>query len=114
MMKTETQTSGQIWLRLRGYRVTALKPEFGEAAIELEREISEGIPAHPDSARTNFYDVVVDGGWAYIHVKHDRQTVYLVAHFTSKETGRDSPRPCRLAATPGFPSPMLQAPTRFR
>ena len=83
MMKTEKRTKGQVWLRLPGYCVTALKPEFGEAAIELERAIHEGIPAHPDSARPDFYAVALDGGWAYIHVHQDRQAVYLVAHFPS-------------------------------
>jgi hypothetical protein len=83
MMKMEKQTSSQVWLRLPGYRVAALKPEFGDAATELERAIHEGIPAHPDSARTDFYDVAVHGGWAYIHVHRNRQVVYLVAQFAS-------------------------------
>jgi hypothetical protein len=82
-MKTEKQTRGQVWLRLRGYRVAALKPEFGEHAIELERAIHERILAHPDSARRDFYDVALEGGWAYIHVYRDRHVVYLVAHLPS-------------------------------
>ena len=83
MMKMEKQRNTQVWLRLPGYRVMALKPEVGEAAIELELAIHGGIPAHPDSARTDFYDVAVERGWAYIHVHRNRQTVYLVAQFPS-------------------------------
>ena len=81
MMKTEKQTSDRIWLTLRGYRVAALKPEFREAAMELEREISEGVFAHPDPSRPDFYDVALKGGSAYIHVYRDGGTVYVIAYF---------------------------------
>src|SRR5262245_41400235 len=83
MMNTEKQTRGQVWLKLRGYRVAVLKPEFDEHAIELERAIHEGILAHPDSARPDFYDVALAGGWAYVHVYRDRHAVYLIAHLPS-------------------------------
>jgi hypothetical protein len=81
MMETEKQTSDRIWLTLRGYRVAALKPEFHEAAMELEREINEGVSVQPDPARTDFYDVALKGGWAYIHVHRDGGTVYVIAYF---------------------------------
>ena len=81
MMKTEKQTNDRIWLTLRGYRVAALKPEFREAAMELEREINEGVFAHPDPARPDFYDVALEGGSAYIHVHCDGGAVYLIAYF---------------------------------
>src|SRR3989442_304287 len=80
MVKSEKKTRDLVWLRLRGYRVAALKPEFGEHAIELERAIHDGIPAYPDSTRADFYDVELEGGWAYIHVYRDGSAVYLVAH----------------------------------
>ena len=35
---------------------------------ELERAIEEGIPAYPDLARADFYDVELEDHWAYIHV----------------------------------------------
>jgi hypothetical protein len=81
MMKEKTR--GQVWLRLPGYRVTALKAEFRERAVELERVIRDGIPAIPDSVRTDFYDVALKTGVAYIHVDWRRHAVYLVAHFPS-------------------------------
>lgn len=81
MMKTEKQISDRIWLTLPGYRVAALKPEFHEAAVELEREINEGVSVHPDPARTDFYDVALKSGWAYIHVRREAGTVYLIAYF---------------------------------
>jgi hypothetical protein len=80
MMKTEKQTGDRIWLTLRGYHVAALKPEFREAAMALEREINEGVSVHPDPARTDFYDVALEGGSAYIHVHRDRRTVYVIAY----------------------------------
>jgi hypothetical protein len=83
MMKTEKQTRSAVWLRLHGYRVDVLKPEFRDKVIELERTIREGVTAYPDSSRTDFYDVALDDGWTYIHIDRARQTVYLVAHFLS-------------------------------
>ena len=95
MVKSEKETRDVVWLRLRGYRVAALKPEFGEHAIELEHAIHEGIPAYPDSARADFYDVALEGGWAYIHVYRESRAVYLVAHspstfdsFSTDDSGR--------------------------
>jgi hypothetical protein len=83
MVKSEKKTTELVWLRLRGYRVASLKPEFDEHAIELERATHEGIPAYPDSVREDFYDVVLEGGWSYIHVYRDGHVVYLVAHSPS-------------------------------
>jgi hypothetical protein len=83
MVKSGKTTRDPVWLRLRGYHVVALKPEFDEHAIELERAIQEGIPAYPDLARADFYDVALEEGWAYIHVYPDGHAVYLVAHFLS-------------------------------
>jgi hypothetical protein len=31
-------------------------------------------------SRANFYDVELPAGWAYIHVRDDKRTVYLVAY----------------------------------
>src|SRR5689334_17702195 len=83
MMKSETKKTELVWLTLRGYRVASLKSELGEHAIELERAIHNGIPAYPDPVRADFYDVVLEGGWAYIHVHRDARVVYLVAHSVS-------------------------------
>jgi hypothetical protein len=81
MMKSKKERSESVWLSLGGYRAAALKPEFGDHAIELERAIHEGIPAYPDPVRTDFYEVELEGGSAYIHVYPQRRVVYLVAHF---------------------------------
>jgi len=80
MLKSEKKTSEAVWLRLLGYRVVALKPELDEKATELERAIQEGIPAYPDSARADFYDVPLEGSWAYIHVYREGRAVYLVTY----------------------------------
>ena len=82
MMELEQKTTTDaVWLRLPGYRVAALMSEFGEHAIQLERAIHAGTPAYADSARADFYDVALEGGWAYVHVRRDGQVVYLVAHW---------------------------------
>jgi hypothetical protein len=86
MVKSEKNTKDTVWLNLRGYHVVALKPEFDEHTIELERAIQEGIPAYPDLARADFYDVEVEDGWAYIHVYRAVHAVYLVAHSSSTLT----------------------------
>ncbi len=79
MMKSEKKRN-PVWLELSGYHVVALKPDFDEHAAELERAIQRGIPAYPDPARGDFYDVALEEGWAYIHVYGDGHAVYLVAY----------------------------------
>jgi hypothetical protein len=83
MLRSERKPENTVWLRLPGYHVVALKPELDDHAAELERTIHQGIPAYPDLARADFYDVALEKGWAYIHVHRDRHAVYVVAHFRS-------------------------------
>jgi hypothetical protein len=83
MMKSEKKRTGSVWLRLPGYQVVALKPEFGEHVNNLERAIREGISADPDLARTDFYDVALEEGTAYICVFRTGHKVYLIAHSPS-------------------------------
>lgn len=80
MMKSEKRISNSVWLELRGYRVVSLKSESAPHAIELERAIHEGVAAYPDISRSDFYDVALDGGSAYIHIYRDRQVAYLVSY----------------------------------
>src|SRR5262252_8025790 len=68
MVNSKKKTRQPVWLRLRGYHVVTLKPDFDEHATGLERAIHQGIPAYPDMARPDFYDVALEEGWAYIHV----------------------------------------------
>ena len=82
MVKSEKKRN-PVWLELHGYHIVALKPELDEHAVELERAIQSGIPAYPDLARADFYDVALEEGWAYIHVYRDGHAVYLVAYFLS-------------------------------
>lgn len=69
-----------IWLRPRTYSVVPLNSRLAGRISELERAIKRGIPAYPDVSRDDFYDVELENGWAYIHVRDDKQTVYLVAY----------------------------------
>ena len=80
MLKSQKKATDAIWLRLSGYRVAALKPEFREQAMELGRAMQEGVAAYPDMTRPDFYDVELECGSAYIHVYRDMQTIYLVSH----------------------------------
>ena len=80
MMQTQMKTKEQVWLKLPGYRVAALKSEFSEHAIQLKRAIHEGVLGYPDPARADFYDVALEWGMAYIHVHREGRAVYLVAH----------------------------------
>ena len=81
MLKSQKKVTDAVWLRLSGYSVVALKPEFREQAIELERAIRKGVAAYPDMTRPGFYDVELQCGSAYIHVYRDKQAIYLVSHF---------------------------------
>jgi hypothetical protein len=83
MVKSEKKMRDLVWLRLRGYHAVSLKPEFDGHTVALERAIREGVLVYPDLARPDFYDVVLEEGWAYIHVYRDEQVVYLVAYCPS-------------------------------
>lgn len=69
-----------IWLRAADYEVTPLNARLAARVSELKRGLERGLPAFPDANRQNFYDVELPNGWAYIHVREDKQTVYLVAY----------------------------------
>src|SRR5215471_18446713 len=83
ILKSVMKGTGSVWLRLPGYQVVALKPELGEHVNNLQRAIREGISADPDLARTDFYDVALEEGTAYICVFRSSHKVYLVAHSSS-------------------------------
>ena len=71
------------WLRTPGYEIAALNAKLAGRVPELQRALQSGISAYPDSNRNNFYDVELSTGWAYIHVRDDKQTVYLIAYSRS-------------------------------
>ena len=68
------------WLQAPHYKVTALNAKLSACVSELKRALQSGLAAFPDINRRNFYDVELPNGRAYIHVRDDNQTVYLVAH----------------------------------
>ena len=72
--------SDTIWLRAANYHVTALNATLENRVAELKRGLQTGIPAYPDMNRDNFYDIELPNGWAYIHIRDDKNTVYLVAY----------------------------------
>jgi hypothetical protein len=69
-----------IWLTAAGYDVAPLNSRLAGHVPELEKALHAGLPAYPDNHRRNFYDVELESGWAYIHVRSDIETVYLVAY----------------------------------
>jgi len=79
MNASATVQCDAIWLQLENYHVMPVNRRL-KGHIELERAINRGIPACPDSRREDFYEVELDDRWAYVHVRHDLQTVYLVAY----------------------------------
>jgi hypothetical protein len=79
MVKSEMKTKDVVWLRLRGYHVVPLKPECNKLTGEVQRAIQEGASVYPDLAHPDFYHVLLEGAWAYIHVYRDERAVYLVA-----------------------------------
>ena len=79
MMATAVQ-SDSIWLSAAGYSVNALNSKLTGRVSELKRGLEAGLPAYPDMNRGNFYDVELPNGWAYIHVREDKQAIYLIAY----------------------------------
>ena len=79
MMATAVQ-SDSIWLRATKYNVAALNSKLAGRVSELKHALEAGLPAYPDTNRGDFYDVELPNGWAYIHVREDKQTVYLIAY----------------------------------
>jgi hypothetical protein len=79
MMTAEAQTDA-IWLQAADYRVVPLNPRLSNRVADLKRALDSGVPAYADASRQDFYDVELPGGWAYIHVREDKQLVYLVAY----------------------------------
>ena len=67
-------------LRIPGYQTAALNERLSGRLSELKHALQSGVYAYPDNNRQNFYDVELPSGWAYIHVRNDKQTVYLIAY----------------------------------
>ncbi|HYR44644.1 MAG TPA: hypothetical protein VER98_16555 [Terriglobia bacterium] len=80
MMFATAVPSDTTWLQAPNYKVTALNAKLAACESELKRALQLGLAAFPDTNRRNFYDVELPNGWAYIHVRDDNRTVYLVAH----------------------------------
>ena len=72
--------SDAIWLRPGNYNVAALNTKLVGRVAELKHALQEGVAACPDVNRTDFYDVELPSGWAYIHVRDDKHTIYLIAY----------------------------------
>ncbi len=82
-MTAPTAQFDGIWLQSRNYAVVPLNSQLAGRISEFEQAIQRGVPASPDKHRHDFYDVELENGWAYVHVRDDAQTVYLVAYSCS-------------------------------
>jgi hypothetical protein len=67
------------WLRIPDYEIASLNSKLTGRTQELKSALESGLPAYPDPNRDSFYDLELPSGWAYIHVRDDNQTVYLIA-----------------------------------
>jgi hypothetical protein len=72
--------SDTLWLRIPDYEIAALNPRLAGRILELKNALKSGLAAYPDMNREDFYDVELPTGWAYIHVRDDKQVVYLIAY----------------------------------
>lgn len=68
-----------IWLESRDFAVVPLNAKLMPRIQELREALLQGTAAYPDHSRENFYDVELKSGWAFVHVRNDARTVYLVA-----------------------------------
>jgi len=81
-MNAATTASGaEIWLQTNTYDVVSL--DHGFDTRELAAAVTKGTLAYPDARRSDFYDVELDSGWAYVHVCDDLRTIYLISYLTS-------------------------------
>jgi hypothetical protein len=79
-MSATALQSDAIWLNASNYRVTPLNASLADRVPELKDALQAGVAAYPDMTRSDFYDVELAQGWAYVHVHDDKRTVYLVAY----------------------------------
>src|SRR5262245_4584390 len=89
--KNEGNVTDAIWLRCQNYQVIPLNRGLLGRIRELEYAIHRGISARLDSRRHDFYTLELESGSAYIHVRENAKTVYLVAHSRSNPSNA-SPR----------------------
>jgi len=80
MMSATAVPSDTTWLHAPDYDVQPLNSMLAGRVPELRRALQLGVPAYVDLSRRDFYDVELTNGWAYIHVRDDNRTVYLVAY----------------------------------
>ena len=78
--RNQIKATDAIWLRCRNYQVVPLNAGLRRQIPELEDAIRRGISGRPDWHRRNFYTLALKSGWAYIHVREETKTVYLVAY----------------------------------
>ena len=78
-MSAAAVPSDTTWLYAPNYDVMPLKTTPAGCVAELTRALRSGLSAYPDVNRQNFYDVELPNGWAYIHVRDENRTVYLIA-----------------------------------
>jgi hypothetical protein len=83
MVKLEPTIEKTTWLRFENYRVVPLNLRLAGYTSELEQAMKKGIPACADLNRDRFYEIDLGSGWAYIHVRENAKTVYLVAYSNS-------------------------------
>jgi hypothetical protein len=80
MMSATAVPSDATWLQAPNYEVLPLNSMLAGRVPEVRRALQLGVPAYADLSRSNFYDVELTNGWAYVHVRDDNRTVYLVAY----------------------------------
>jgi hypothetical protein len=79
-MSATALQSDAVWLNASNYRVAPLNAKVADRVPELTNALQAGVVAFPDTNRSDFYDIELAQGWAYIHVHDDKRTVYLVAY----------------------------------
>ena len=79
-MKPEPNAADAIWLRRKTYRVMPLNPRLVGHVLEVESAIDRGISALRDVRRSDFYVIELQTGLAYIHIRENAKTVYVVAY----------------------------------
>ena len=66
------------WIRSE-FPVKSLKSSTHTYIEHLSAALSGGVTAERDSSRRDFFEIVLDHDWIYLHICEQLQSVYIVA-----------------------------------
>jgi|SRR5579884_2572340 len=94
MNAAQVRKSSLIWFRTSDHRIIPLNASLQRSAATLQDALAQGVSLQSDPLRRDFYEVSFDNGWAYIHLREDLRTIYLVAFAKSRPANPEPVETC--------------------